>query len=41
MVEDGLYQSQHDHFLFFKHDVTSITLLVVCVDDIVITGSCA
>lgn len=39
MIEGGLCRSQHDHLLFFKHD-TSITLLVVYVDDIVITGSC-
>ncbi|XP_073300553.1 uncharacterized protein [Primulina huaijiensis] len=39
MVECGYCQSQHDHSLFFKHDDASITLLVVYVDDIVITGS--
>lgn len=37
MLEAGYCQSQHDHSLFFKHNDTSITLLVVYVDDIVIT----
>lgn len=39
MKEGGYCQSQHDHSLFFKRDDACITLLVVYVDDIVITGS--
>lgn len=39
MLEAGYCQSQHDHSLFFKHNDTSITLLVVYVDDNVITES--
>lgn len=39
MIECGYSQSQNDHSLFFKHDGTSFTLLVVYVDDIVITGN--
>lgn len=32
-------QSQHDHSLFMKHDFSCITLLLVYLDDIIITGN--
>lgn len=35
----GYKQSQHAHSLFIKHDSSCITLLLVYVDDIIITGS--
>lgn len=37
MFEAGFLQSQHDYSLFFKKEPDSITLLVVYVDDIIIT----
>lgn len=39
MLEAGFKQSQHDHSLFLLHDSICITLLIVYVDDIIITGS--
>lgn len=34
----GYKQSHHDHSLFTRRDASTITFLVVYVDDIVITG---
>lgn len=39
MMSGGFTQSKHDHSLFVKKDGTAITLLIVYVDDIVITGN--
>jgi hypothetical protein len=39
VVSHGMTRSQTDHSVFFKKTRTSIVILVVCVDDIVITGS--
>jgi hypothetical protein len=39
VVSHGMTRSQTDHFVFFKKTRTSIVILVVCVNDIVITGS--
>lgn len=36
----GYSQSHHDHSLFTKRDSTHITILVVYVDDIIITENC-
>lgn len=38
MTEAGYKQSQHDHSLFICRNDHSVTLLVVYVDDIIITG---
>lgn len=38
MLATSYRQSQYDHSLFIRHDGHSITLLVVYVDDIIITG---
>ena len=35
----GMQKSKSDHFVFYKNSSSSINLLVVYVDDIVITGS--
>ena len=35
----GMQKSKSDHFVFYKNSSSGITLLVVYVDDIVITGS--
>lgn len=40
MHDAGFSQSHHDHSLFTKRDLSHITILVVYVDDIIITGSC-
>lgn len=40
MKAAGFSQSHHDHSLFTKRDSTHITVLVVYVDDIIITRSC-
>lgn len=34
----GYKQSHHDHYLFTRQDASIVTLLVVYVDDIIITG---
>lgn len=39
MTAAGFTQSQHDHSLFFKHNSSCGTLLLVYVDDIIITGN--
>jgi hypothetical protein len=39
VVSHGMTRSQADHFVFFKKTRTGIVILVVYVDDIVITGS--
>lgn len=39
MMSGGFTQSKHDYSLFVKKDGTAITLLIVYVDDIVITGN--
>ena len=39
VVSYGITRSQADHFVFFKKTRTGIVILVVYVDDIVITGS--
>jgi hypothetical protein len=39
VVSHGMTRSQADHSVFFKKTRTSIVILVVYVDDIVITGS--
>lgn len=38
VMDAGYRQSHHDHSLFIHHDAHGLTLLVVYVDDIVITG---
>ena len=39
MVQKGYHQSQGDHTLFFKHSpLGMVTILIVYVDDIIITG---
>lgn len=39
MTLAGFRQSQHDHSLFIHNEEQDITLLIVYVDDIIITGS--
>lgn len=34
----GYYQSQADHTLFFKHSRGKVVILIVYVDDIILTG---
>jgi hypothetical protein len=38
MLKRGYLQSNADHTLFYKHVVGKVTILIVYVDDIVITG---
>ena len=38
--ERGIYQGQTDHMMFYKHSYNGkITILIVYVDDIILTGS--
>lgn len=39
MMSGGFKQSKHDHSLFVKKDDSAITILIVYVDEIVITGN--
>jgi len=39
MLKRGYFQSNADHTLFYKHDTGEVAILVVYVDDIVITGN--
>ncbi|XP_020417872.1 uncharacterized protein LOC109948621 [Prunus persica] len=39
MKNFGYIQSNADHTLFLKHDGRRLTALIVCVDDIVVTGN--
>lgn len=39
ILEHGFVQSSHDHSLFVKRHTSHITILLVYVDDIVITGN--
>jgi hypothetical protein len=38
MLKRGYHQSNADHTLFYKHDNDKVAILIVYVDDIVITG---
>jgi hypothetical protein len=38
MIKRGYRQSNVDHTLFYKHGAKKVTILIVYVDDIVITG---
>ena len=38
ILKRGYVQSNADHALFFKHDIGKVAILIVYVDDIVITG---
>lgn len=39
MLKTGFHQSKHDHSLFVKKDGHNVTVLIVYVDDIIITGN--
>ena len=39
MLKQGYYQGNADHTLFYKHDANKVAIILVYVDDIVITGN--